>query len=49
MSIEAKLFVLRYGINQALQIPEVSCIIVIKNPIYTVPKIFDPLNLPYQI
>ena len=49
MSIEVKLFVLRYRINQALQIPEVSCIIVIKNPIYTVQKIFDPLNLPYQI
>ena len=49
MSIEAKLFVLKYGINQALQIPKVSCIIVIKNSIYTAQKIFDPLNLPYQI
>ena len=49
MSIEAKLFVLKYGINQALLIPKVSCIIVIKNSIYTAQKIFDPLNLPYQI
>ena len=31
---EAKLFTIRYGINQAIQIPGVSHIIIIMNAIY---------------
>ena len=40
-STEAKLFAIRCGINQAVQFPKVSHIIVITNSIYTAHQIFD--------
>ena len=39
-SIEAKLFAIRYSINQAIQIPGVACIIIFMNAIYAVYHIF---------
>ena len=40
--MKAKLFAIRYKINQAVQIQDVSYIIIITDAIYTVEKIFDP-------
>jgi len=42
MPIEAELFTIRCGINQAVQIQYASYIIVITDAIYTVKKIFNP-------
>jgi len=46
---EAKLFAIRCGINQTVQIPEVAHIIVIIDAIYIVHYIFDSSNHPYQL
>ena len=43
-SIEAKLFAIRYGINQATSFLEISKIIVITDSIYIVKKIFKPMS-----
>ena len=42
MPMEAELFTIRCGINQAVQIQHTSYIIVITDEIYAVKKIFDP-------
>jgi len=44
---EAKLFAIRYGINQAIQIPGVSHIILITDAIHAAYQIFDSLIHPY--
>jgi len=48
ISMEAELFAIRYRINQAVQIQDVSYIIVITDAIYAVEKIFDPSVYLYQ-
>ena len=42
MTSEAKLFAIRYGINQATLLHEISKIIVVTDSIYVTKKIFDP-------
>jgi len=44
---EAKLFAIRYGINQAIQIPGISYIILITDVIHAAYQIFDSLIHPY--
>ena len=44
---EAELFAIRYGINQAIQVPNISYIIVIMDSIYVAEKIFDSLTHLY--
>ena len=46
---EAKLFAIRYRINQAVQVTDISYIIVITNATYSVRYIFDLLSHPYQL
>ena len=46
---EAKLFAIRYRINQAVQVTDTSYIIVITNATYSVRYIFDLLSHPYQL
>ena len=48
-STEAKLFAIRYGINQACNKENISKIIVITNSIHIAKKIFDATSHPYQI
>jgi len=48
-STEAKLFVIRCGINQAVGIPNINWIIVITDSLHMAKKIFDSLLHPYQI
>jgi len=48
-STEAKLFTIRYGINQAVQILDVFYIIVFTDAIHSVRHIFDLITHPYQI
>jgi len=48
-TIEAKPFAIRYGINQAIQIPDASHIIVITNAIYLARQIFDSSIYLYQL
>lgn len=48
-STEAELFTLRCGINQAVQIPDSSCIIVITDALHTVQQIFNLSTHPYQV
>ena len=48
-STEAKLFAIRYSINQAIQIPEATYIIIIMNAIYTAEHIFNFTIHPYQL
>jgi len=45
---EAELFTIRCGIKQAIQIPEISHIIIITNSIHIVYQIFDSTVYPYQ-
>ena len=45
---EVKLFAIKYGINQAIQIIDASCIIVITDSIYLAYYIFDPAIHLYQ-
>lgn len=44
---EAKLFAIRYGINQAIQILGISYIILITDTIHAAYQIFDSLIHPY--
>ena len=46
---EAELFTIRCGINQAIHIANVSCIIVITDAIHSAKKIFDSSPHPYQV
>jgi len=48
-STEAKLFAIRYGINQACNKENVSKIIIITDSIHAVRKIFNNKSHPYQI
>ena len=48
-STEAELFTIRYGINQAVQVSNISCIIVITNAIHLARWIFDSSSHPYQL
>jgi len=47
-SIEAKLFVIRCGINQATNTNNILRIIVITDSLHTAKKIFDPSLHPFQ-
>jgi len=49
MSIEAKLFAIRCGINQATQLQELNKIIIITNSIHSTKKIFDYLPHSHQV
>ena len=44
---EIELFAIKCGINQAVQIPEASYIIVITNAIHSVKRIFNSTIHPY--
>ena len=46
---EAKLFALKCGINQAVQITNSSHIIVITDTLHVIEKIFDSSIHPYQL
>ena len=48
-SIEAELFVIRCGINQAYIKENVFKIIMVTNSIHAVKKIFDSSSYPYQV
>ena len=41
MTVKAKLFTIRYGIEQAIQILDIACIIVVTDTIHVVHSIFD--------
>ena len=45
----AELFTIRYCINQATQLANINCIIVITDSLHTTKQIFDSLVHPYQI
>ena len=47
--IEAKLFAIGCGTNQAVQITNINCIVIITDSIHTAHKIFDSSVHPYQI
>ena len=49
MSIETELFALRCGINQAIQIPGSSHIIVITDTLHVAQNLFDSSMHPYQL
>jgi len=46
---EAELFVIKYGINQIIQVNYISCIIIVTDAIHSVRHIFDLLSYSYQI
>ena len=46
---EAKLFAIRCGINQAISIPHIKCIVVITDSLYAAKKIFNSSLHSYQI
>ena len=48
MSIEAELFTIRCGINQATKSASISKIIVVINSIHVARKIFNPSSHPFQ-
>ena len=48
-STEARLFALKYGINQAIQITDSFCIIIITDVLYVAEKIFDSSIHLYQL
>lgn len=47
--MEAKLFAIQCGINQAIYCPDVSCIIIITDALYMSKIIFNSLTHTYQI
>ena len=49
ISIEAELFAIRCGINQACSIENISKIIIVTDSIHTARKIFDDKSNSYQI
>jgi len=48
-SMEAELFTIRCGINQATHIDNISKIIIITDSIHAVKRIFDPSVHPFQV
>ena len=48
ITIEAKLFAIRYGINQATNLNGINKIIIITDSIYAVKKVFDFLSHLFQ-
>jgi len=44
---EAKLLAIRCGINQAISIPHIKCIVVITDALYAAKKIFNSSSHPY--
>lgn len=48
-SSEAKLFAIRYRINQATNLSDISKIIVITDSIHVAKRIFDPSIHPFQV
>jgi len=48
-STKAKLFTIRCELNQAIQLSNIECIVVITDSIYAAKKIFDLLIHPYQV
>ena len=46
---KVELFTIRYGINQAVQVTEVMCIIIITDAIHLARWIFDLLSHPYKL
>jgi len=48
-STKAELFTIRYGINQAVQVQDVTYIIVITNAIHSTRRIFESLPHSYQL
>ena len=46
---EAELFAIRCGLNQAIQLSNIECIVVITYSIHVAKKIFDSLIHPYQV
>ena len=46
---EAELFIIRYSISQAVQIPGILCIIIITDALHVVQKIFDLSLHLYQV
>jgi len=46
---EAELFAIRYGINQATQLANINCIVVIIDLLHAAKRIFDSSVHPYQI
>ena len=46
---EVELFTIRCGINQAVQVQDAICIIIITNTIHSVRRIFDFLSHSYQL
>jgi len=48
-TMEAKLFAIRCGINQATNLNGINKIIVITDSIHAAKRIFDPLSHPFQI
>ena len=46
---EVELFTIRYDINQATQMANINCIIVITDLIHAAQRIFDSFIHPYQI
>ena len=49
ITMKAELFAIRYGINQASQIPGTSHIIIITNTLYVSQRIFNSTICLYQI
>ena len=49
MSTEAKLFAIRWGINQATQLANINCIVIIMDLLHAAKQIFDSLVHQYQI
>ena len=48
-SIETKLFAIRCKVSQAIQITNISYIIIITDALHTAQKIFDPTIYPFQL
>ena len=48
-TMKVELFAIRYGINQATQIPDISCIVIITDVLHVAKKIFNSTIHLYQI
>ena len=48
-STKAELFAIRYSINQTVNLPGISKIVVVTDSIHTAKKIFDSATHPYQL
>jgi len=49
LSTEAKVFTIKCGISQAIQIQDVTWIVIVTNTIPATKRIFDMSNHPYQV